>query len=185
MPTQRRRKNPTRRGGSPIRDNESGSRGEYRKPKSDSNLTTILVVMIGLVLVVILLITFNSKTKPLPAQPAPVAQQKVEPVKPVEPEPVEEVKPEVVKKKVKAPTPVEPKKKVEIEVSGKTNKVAAEQEPAEKVEKPSKDDEVVIPRSFMGGLTNPDMEEKNKAKNIDKDGQREEATKKKELNVME
>jgi len=184
MPTQRRRKNPTRRGGSPIRDNDSGSRGEYRKPKSDSSLTTILVVMIGLVLVVILLITFNSKTKPLPVQPA-VAQQKAEPVKPVEPEPVEEVKPEVVKKKVKAPTPVEPKKKVEIEVSGKTNKVAAEQEPAEKVEKPSKDDEVVIPRSFMGGLTNPDMEEKNKAKNIDKDGQREEATKKKELNVME
>lgn len=188
MPTQRKRKNPTRRGGSPLRVNEPGVRGEYRNAKPDSSLTTILIVCIAMVLVVILLIAFNSKPKPLPVQPTPnVVQQIPEPVnKPVEPAPVEEVKPEVVaKKKVKTPAPAEPKKKVEIEVSGKVKKEIENEEPTEKVVKPSNDDEVVVPRSFMGGLTNPDMEEKNKGKNIDKEGQREEAAKKKDLNVME
>jgi flagellar basal body-associated protein FliL len=188
MPTQRKRKNPTRRGNSPVRDNESGGRGEYRRQKPDNSLTTILIVCIALVAVVIVLIAFNSKSKPVPVQPAPnVVQQNPEPVtKPVEPEP-EVAKPEVAtKKKVKVAAPVEPKKKVEIEVSGQTKKeVVQEEEPVEKPAKPNSDDEVVIPKSFMGGLTNPDMEEKNKGKNVDKEGQREEAAKKKDLNVME
>lgn len=188
MVTQRKR-NPTRRGGSPMSGNERERiepRGRSRGKGSD--LTTILVILLVFAFVVLFGLIYLAQNKnkqvattpvpPPPANPAPTIVQTQK-----EQEPIVEESP---KKKPKA-KPKEPAKRVNVEVVGeKTKEEPVEtHEPAEVKPKQKNDDDAPVqPKSFMGGLSNPEMEQKQ-GNDPDKDKAREERRKKIENEALE
>lgn len=175
MATERKRRQQTRRSVSPLKVNEPGIRNEYgRRSKSGSDLTTTLVVClcIAVIILIAVLVLYNKKSTPPTPIPVNPSDKKyiVNPlIPPVGVPPIVEVEDKSietpVKKKKTSPPPVtkaESKKGIDLEISGtqKNPEVSKPvvKEPEKEVKKAEEDDKPVIPRSFMGGLSNPEME---------------------------
>lgn len=178
MPTQQRKKHQTRRGAAPLRVSEPGIRKDYRRGESNGNLTSILVMclIVAFILLVAVIYLYQKKgNQPVPIanqniveqKPAPIQNQKVNP--PAEVVVEEKVEPPVKKKKKsttedgkEAAKPAEVKKPINLEISGEKApekpKPVEEEPEVKKVNKSNPEDEPVIPKSFMGGLSNPELE---------------------------
>lgn len=181
MPTQRKRA-PTRRGASPMRGDGGG--GDYRGGnRKNGNLTGILTIMLvfAVIALFVLIYLFQSKNNK-PVQQAPVVEQKAPP--PAPPAPVKAPEPIVEEAPKKKPKEVPaPKKNINLEVTGEKPVEPAPAEVAPVVKKKvNSDDDPVPPKSFMGGLSNPEME-KNQGSNPDQDRAREERRKKKDYEL--
>ena len=201
MATQRKKRQATRRSPSKLRGNDPGERRGNGPSSSGSNLTNTLIgcLILAFAFLFFLLYLYNTKATPISKN---LVEQKpaIKPIPPkvvVEPV-VEEEKTEVVAKTkknkplvddtVKSSTK-EPKKSINLEISG-SEKKTEQTKPAEidsvkaPTKKPVNDDEPVLPKSFMGGVTNPEMEKAKPAEvDQDKDREREERRKKKEYEL--
>lgn len=177
MPTQQRKKHQTRRGAAPLRVSEPGIRKDYRRGNSNGNLTSILVMclIVAFILLVAVIYLYQKKSnQPVPISTPNVVEQKpaaIQNQKPSQPaEVVVEDKAEPVKKKKKSTTgdgkettkPAEAKKPINLEISGEKApekpKPVEEEPEVKKVDKANSEDEPAIPKSFMGGLSNPELE---------------------------